>query len=178
MYEPTIYEIDAQGIICHVDGGWARFASANGGGALTAAHVIGRPLAEFMADHTTREIYDRLMQRALQGHRVEVPFRCDSPGHRRWMRLQMTQAASGLRFEVRTEREQAREPVALLDPGRRAGPGLLSMCSWCKRVAVAGEWLEVEAAIETLGLFESSRLPRISHGICPECLDRLECDVA
>jgi hypothetical protein len=47
------------------------------------------------------------------------------------------------------------------------------MCGWCKRVDVSARWLEVEAAVEALRLFDEETLPRISHGICPECESHL-----
>lgn len=176
--EPTVYETDARGIIRRVGGGWAPFASANGGEALPGANVIGRPLREFVSDLTTREIYDRLMERALEGHTLSVPFRCDAPDRRRWMRLCLTPTKAGLRFEVHTEREEAREPVELLAAERPVGEGMLNMCGWCKRIEVGSRWLEVELAIEALGLFERSVLPDVSHGICPDCFDHLEAQVA
>lgn len=43
------------------------------------------------------------------------------------------------------------------------------MCSWCKKVALGGQWHEVEDAVRTLNLFSSHELPRISHGMCPTC---------
>jgi len=46
---------------------------------------------------------------------------------------------------------------------------VLRIGSWCKRVYTDAAWLEVEDAVERLGLFESEELPAISHGMCPSC---------
>lgn len=178
MNKPVRYETDRTGIIHSVGGSWETFASENGGDALTAKAVIGRPLLAFMSDSTTREIYERLMNRTLEGHASTVRFRCDSSDRRRWMRLEMAPSASGLCFAVHIEREEARPPVRLLEPSRVAGHGLITLCSWCKRVAVKQGWLEVEAAVEALNLFERTALPAISHGICPTCFAQLEREAA
>ena len=53
---------------------------------------------------------------------------------------------------------------------RNRGSGRGKACSWCKRLEYGPEWLEVEAAIVPLGLFEDDAPPpEITHGICPDC---------
>jgi hypothetical protein len=47
------------------------------------------------------------------------------------------------------------------------------VCGWCKRVDVSGDWLEVELAVTRLGLFNLTRLPQITHGICVDCRKRV-----
>lgn len=178
MNEPTVYATDTNGVIRFVDGAWETFARSNGGEAVMAERVIGRRLLDFISDPTSRELYERMMTRAMHGFPVVVRFRCDAPDRRRWMRLRMTALESGLRFEVETEREEVRDPVALIDRDREIGEGLLNMCSWCNKVAVGSHWLEVEEAIEALDLFELPELPAISHGICLSCFNQLQQDVA
>jgi hypothetical protein len=43
-----------------------------------------------------------------------------------------------------------------------------------------GNWLEIEAAIGALGLFETTTVPTLSHGMCPNChvtmMEALELD--
>ncbi len=47
--------------------------------------------------------------------------------------------------------------------------GLLSMCSYCKKIREdSGNWLELESYLKTHTKAD------ISHGICSECLDRIE----
>jgi hypothetical protein len=48
------------------------------------------------------------------------------------------------------------------------------VCSWCKRVEIAGEWFEVEDAIGRLRFFERRDMPRLSHGICRDCFVVME----
>ena len=44
------------------------------------------------------------------------------------------------------------------------------MCSNCKKVHLSNnKWVEVE---EYLVIFKKDRLPKITHGICPNCLKK------
>jgi hypothetical protein len=52
----------------------------------------------------------------------------------------------------------------------RDAEALVLMCAWCKRIAVPGSrWLEVEEALQELRLFDETRVPKISHGVCTDC---------
>jgi hypothetical protein len=37
------------------------------------------------------------------------------------------------------------------------------------RVQANGSWIEIEDAIADLHLFETPRVPALSHGMCPTC---------
>ena len=74
----------------------------------------------------------------------------------------------GLEFRSELLREEPRPKVDLLDPALPRGTDFLEMCSWCKKVK-APDWVEVEEGVARLGLFQEPGLPRVSHGICPDC---------
>ena len=79
---------------------------------------------------------------------------------------------------VRTEPRVA--PAVTISPAVRTGE-LLRVCGWCKRVAVAAdEWVEVEVAVERLGLLAHDPPVGVTHGMCPDCFTRVmeEVDVA
>jgi len=103
--------------------------------------------------------------------RIELPFRCDSPDCRRFMRMQISYSeANQLTFRNRIMREENRPAVALLFNPRPASGKLLRMCSWCKKIQTANEtWHEVETAVGMLGLFDEFPLPQITHSICKPC---------
>lgn len=106
------------------------------------------------------------------GREVVLPFRCDSPELRREMDLQIGARAAGrfVVFSARLRAEERRpEPQPLLSAEAERGAGTLTMCGWCDRFLVAGEWVEVDEAASRLSLFGRDRLPEISHGVCPEC---------
>lgn len=53
------------------------------------------------------------------------------------------------------------------------------MCSLCKAVrADDGAWVALERAAAAPGLIDADRLPVVSHGICPDCVELLEAPFA
>jgi hypothetical protein len=172
-YEMTtmLYRVDRSGIIENVDAAWDAFAEANGAPALTASAVTGHALVDFIADPTTRHLYDALTKRVHEtGNAVHFPLRCDGPGVRRFLRMDvLPEPDRGVTFLSTLVRAEPRPPVPLLDPALDRSDELLKMCGWCKRVDWRGGWAEVERYLEESGLMEATFLPRVSHGICPEC---------
>jgi hypothetical protein len=179
MIEPRdprefVYRIDGAGRIRFVDDAWLAFAAENGW-QTSAAEVLGSPLMSHISDAETRHIYRLLFERVRsQGREVRFDYRCDSADCRRFMEMRIRRDPSRDLVELRSRvvRLERRDPVPLLAP-RFRGPGLLTVCSWCKSVDAKGVWLEVEEAVERLGLFAPEALPRISHGICPACSERM-----
>lgn len=172
---PVVYEIDAADRIVRVSPDWSAVALAAGAPELDDAFVVGRSLWDFVADPTTRQLYAAMLERArTEARPLSFSFRCDTPTERRLMQMQLTGLpAGGVAFEVRVIAVQARPAVVLLDCGtpRR---GMVRMCSWCKRLPVpSGEWLEVEDAVKVLDLLDRTPLPAITHGICPQCYERV-----
>ncbi len=166
------YRIDRSDHIIEVDDAWLTFAAGNDAAGLDRSHVVGRSIWDFVHGEATRHLYQLVFDSVRSRHRpVTLPFRCDSPDQRRYMELLVAPAEGGdlllagvlLRIEVRPA-------VALLSAHRRARSGIVTLCSWCKRVRLEdGSWAEVERAVEVMGLFDEAELPRISHGMCPDC---------
>lgn len=168
--EPTLYEVDAGGRITSVSGGWDAFARENDAPRLAGGAVLGRPLLEFVSEPATAHLYAEILRRVRRGARVVLPFRCDGPGVRRSMELALSPLPGGaVRFEATLLAAERRPPVPLLDAAAPRTEGLLPMCAWCRRIPLGAAWVEVEAAVAALRLFESAAVPRITHGICPDC---------
>ena len=168
------YEIDERDYIVSVDEGWDVFAAANDALALRAECVLNQPLMAFIADRTCRHLYLDLIAHCRGRHaRIAFQYRCDGPGVRRYMQMEMTPlAGGGVRFDSRVVREEQRDRILLFDACAVRGDDTIAVCSWCKRIRVADEaWVSLEAAIEVLELFDRNPLPQLSHGICPECAD-------
>ena len=165
------FAIDADDLIRTVSDSWVAFARQNGECGLETSDVIGRPLWEFVGGAETRQIYHALFAAVRRGRLPRsVPFRCDGPDCRRFMRLTVSPLADdALELVSELLREEPRAPVAMLGSEVERSAELLSMCSWCKRVRLPAGWVEVEIAVETLGLFGDAPMPRISHGMCGEC---------
>jgi hypothetical protein len=171
------YEIDEQYRIATVNRAWFDEAQTAGDERLKDARVIGRGLWELIHDSTTRHLYEVLISRARARARpVGFGFRCDTPGQRRLLHMEVAPRESGhVAFTVTLVASQPRDEVELLRIGRAHSEALIRMCGWCKRVPLPGDvWVEVEQALDALHLFGASGpLPAISHGICPACMDKL-----
>lgn len=163
------YHIDRLDVLTDVGHAWAEFATSNGAPKL-AAGVVGRSMWEFVVDETTRQVYRDLLVRVRLGRAVRFEYRCDAPAARRFMQMTMAPRGQfGVSFDSLTLKTEAR-PEVPVGSGAAPGDGLLRVCSWCKRVDVAGEWDELEVAVSRLALFATSRAPTITHAMCPECL--------
>jgi len=171
-----VHRIDAEGRICFVNSAWLAFAEENDWG-LGAAQVLGSELMASITDAPTRHLYSLLIQRIRNSSRTTgFNYRCDSPECRRLMEMRMyyDQARKQVEFRSHTLLIERREPMALLNATRtNHTDDILSVCSWCKAVLADQAWLEVEQAVMRLRLFAADALPRISHGICPTCSERL-----
>ncbi len=166
------YRIDAGGILTGVGGAWDRFAGENGAPELVGAQVVGRRLVDLIGEPTTRWIYKQLIECALRGRPVEVPFRCDAPGIRRDMRMRIeADGQGGVVFRSRLEGAERRPRWPFGESG--GGGRMVVVCSWCKRFQDGERWLEVEDAVATAEMFAESVPPAMTHGICPGCRTRL-----
>lgn len=174
--ETLSYAIDDEDRLIKVDDGYYRFAAENGWDG--AGDSLGRSLWDFVAGHDVQKLQRLLLRRVREGaHDVELPFRCDGPEVTREMDIRIAADKSGrvVLFSARLRAEEEREErQPLLDPDAPRDEGdFLPMCAWCDRFLVDGEWVEVEEAAKRLGLFRSTQLPVLDHGICPECSGQL-----
>jgi hypothetical protein len=171
-----VHRIDGDGCIGFVNDAWLAFAAENGW-RISDRQVLGSPLMAYIGDPETRHIYKLLIDRARQqGRKARFNYRCDSPEYRRFMEMLIdhNRVLDQVEFHSRVLRLERREPVNLIDPTHeQRSDEILTMCSWCKAVLVDQAWIEVELAVERLGILADQALPQISHGICPGCRDRI-----
>ena len=168
------YRLNDRDEIVFVNEAWNAFASANSGEHLTAPHVLGRPLWEFIVDRTTRALYKDILARVRSGRSVRFRLRCDSPEYRRLLEMEVSHGLDDVTdFRVRTLSQNARERQPLLDTDRPHSEELLRVCGWCRKVHAGGRWVEVEEAVSLLGLFVRPLLPDVTHGICEDCYERM-----
>jgi len=160
------YRIDARDSIIGVNDAWDAFARANNAPEL-AGTAVGLSVLDCITGVELGVLWRDLLARARTGVVLSLPYRCDSPGIRRYLELTITPHADGqLAFESVTRVAEARPPESLLAAPTVEGAAILT-CGWCRRIW-ASEWLEVEEAVIRLSLLESD-LPPINHGLCPEC---------
>jgi hypothetical protein len=171
---------------------WNSFARSNcGDHLLDGAGVVGRSLMSFISGDGVRQTWHRAFDAVRSGKRrhVQVMTRCDSPGVRRELVVTVTPVyAAGRIAQILIQSlavtEQARPRMGLYDfmalNARAAATSalpILGMCSYCQRVrhpagSADGEgvWMTAEDYYHRGG----NASVRISHGICPACVDRAE----
>jgi hypothetical protein len=167
-----VYRITPDDVIEFVNDAWRQFAVENGTPSLSR-EVIGTSLWKYISGqqvvHLSRELLTRVRESRSE---VTIPFRCDSPGVRRFMRMKIVLLDSGkVEFRTWIEREEPyAKPIQLLDPTATNDPAkLLRMCAWCKKIDVEDAWVEIEEAVSQLRLFDHPTVPAITHGICDDC---------
>jgi hypothetical protein len=175
--KPTyLHRITPDDRIEFVNDAWIRFAEANGGPALVQ-EVLGTSLWQHISGPAVVHLSRHLVATVRQTHtEVSLPFRCDSPLLRRFLRMRIVPLAQGrIEFCTWVEREEPfPNPLRLLDPCAPRNPAeLVRMCAWCKKIDKGGCWLEIEDALEQLRLFDHRTLPAITHCICDSCLTSL-----
>ncbi|MBK1633104.1 hypothetical protein CKO31_20585 [Thiohalocapsa halophila] len=170
-----VHRIDADDRICFVNDSWLAFATENDWPDGAPA-VLGSPLMSYIADAKTRHIYRLLIDRVrATGHPLQFRYRCDSPDLRRFMEMRMSSKAEGeVELRSRVLRLEGRDPIPVLDttqPRHSGNP--LQICSWCKAIYAQATWLNLEEAMHTLDVLSDAVLPELTHGICPDCSDRM-----
>lgn len=170
---------------------WNHFARTNNGEhLLDGAGVIGHSLLTFISGDGVRRTWARAFDAVRSGKRraVQIMTRCDSPGVRRELAVTVTPVyAAGQITRILVQSlavaEQARPRMGLYDfmalNARAAASDLpvLGMCSYCQRVrhpagSADGEgvWMTAEDYYQRGG----HASVRISHGMCPSCIDQAE----
>ncbi|MBA3347124.1 MAG: hypothetical protein H0T13_01035 [Actinobacteria bacterium] len=169
MQLASIYSIDADDVVTSFRGGLGPPDDAP-----PPDELVGRSLYDFVAGLESAELYRLILAGVRSEQRpAEIPFRCDGPHVRRFMSLSIVPDGDTVGFRAFLERSEPRPDVAVLSAAVERDERLLRMCSWCKQVdagtAAGSEWVEVEVAVDRLGLFQSHTLPQITHGICGRC---------
>ncbi len=170
---PFVHRIDGSDAIVYVNDEWVRFAKANDAPGLTRKTVLHRCLWDFIASPEVAVLHQSLANRVRAlGKSVRLPFRCDSPGLRRCLEMEVIPlGGGGVEYRCWLIHVEARPPVSVLRSDIPRTDALVRICSWCRRIE-AGEagWVELEEGIRRLGLFEAEAVPGISHTICDVCL--------
>lgn len=168
------YHIDKEQRIVFLNDNWNLFANSNSGGHLTSNTVLNKTIFTFISDESCRHLYQMLIQRCRKKQKViKLSFRCDSPETRRFMLMEIIPLENeSIEFKSCIVKEVSRDPVKLLYMNVDRSDEFVKICSWCKRVRVnENNWVEVEDAIEKMGLFSVQVLPQLTHGMCQKCYE-------
>jgi hypothetical protein len=173
--QALVYSLDERDRIVRVNEAWTRFALENDAPELAAKQVLRRSIWDFLGDSTTRQIYATLVSRVRQGRTACFSLRCDSPTLRRHLKMVVTPADRNyVDFRSVVVAVESRPIQRIWDRRTIRSGRLLRACAWCKKVDVGGEWMDIEAALEPLRIFELDRLPAVTHGICEACHRTME----
>ena len=168
-----VYTIDSEDKIVSVCDNWLSFAEENqAADTLHPQMIENKPIWEFIEGSEATQLYSSILNRVRgQNTPVTLPFRCDSPDKRRYLKLIISPALNGnIEFVSRLIREEARNSVEILKPDIPRSNAIITMCCMCNKIRIIDDhWEEIETALATLKLFELVELPKISHGLCMEC---------
>lgn len=172
------YELDQKDRIVGVSGDWDRFALSNGGEELIHQSVIGHPLRRDISGDITRMFLDTLLSKLrLTGRAFSIPYRCDSPGTKRYMEMHLSLDDHG---HVNSSHRLVREEALLTHRQFLVAEGDLSVkaalvkrCSMCNRLCLGqGEYFEPDDFPGPAGPV------RVIYHVCQDCQSRLRRNLA
>jgi len=171
--ETFIYRIDADDVIVSVSDNWDGFAAENACEKnCRSESIVGHVIWDFIQDRETAYLYKALFREVREGKSSRpISFRCDSPEARRFLKLTLRPRPDGqIEIRSRIEKIEDRAPVSLLRKEVARSEQFVRICSMCKKVAAPrNTWVEIEEGITRYKLFEKNDLPRLTHGLCPDC---------
>lgn len=176
MKEVYLYEIDRDNRILSVSDSFVLYGMQNNYPDISKDALVGKPLLDFFADNEIRHLYESVIDLVRKtGKSSTVPFRCDSPEEIRQMELEISPLDDGkIRFRSVLVDKEPRKRMDILDSNVSRAGKLLVMCSWCKRIAMDNMWIDLDRAAEETNLFNTPKLPPISHAMCPTCESQVE----
>lgn len=135
------------------------------GGYVALSRETGAPYER----HSGQHLYEIVMRRANGSTFIaetQTSYVLDEREVPRRMRVMCRDVTARKRVEEERERLLAELQEAIAGLSRLQG--LLPICAWCRRVRDdEGYWGELERYVE------QNAGARISHGICPECAERM-----
>jgi hypothetical protein len=166
----VLYRIDGADVLTDVGGDWDEFARANGG----IGQVVGRPLWHFVTGTDVRAVWSLLLRRVRDvGGPLAFLYRCDGPGVRRLMQMELLADSDGYIAFRSTQIKTASAATYLGRWEQGIRRDAIVVCGWCARVRLEESWVAPEAAADELGL-TGGRGARLSHGICETCARELK----
>ena len=174
------YHIDENDQITYVNEDWIDFSRENDAEHLSLHEVLGQSLWTNIDNRDTATIYQVILNNVRKKNiEFAIPFRADSPDKKRFMELRISPLENhGVGFNSILLDEEPRSYVTLLDSNIKRKSSFIIICSWCKMVNASREhWIDIEAAVKFLNLFNSEPYPKLSHRICPGCQSRLRTEI-
>jgi hypothetical protein len=166
------YSVDAEDRLDWVGTTWLAFARENGAAHLTAKSALGQSLWSFIEGEQTRQLYRTLLKQVRERRsRMIVPFRCDSPRLRRYMRLSISARRDDrVRLDGILVKTEPRAHLEVVDTSISRTDQILTICSLCQRALIDSVgWVDIEAAVGRLHLLEGAAHPQLRYEVCSDC---------
>lgn len=163
------YRLDKGDRITEIGGSWDRMAQENGGDHLCGQAVLGFPLYDYISGDVSK----MFVRTVIDGVRVlgrtrTVPYRCDSPGLRRYMEMSVAfEPGGGVLLEHRQLRTESTGRRFDFQVGVQPLRKMVIRCSHCNRLKVEGVWDEAESQLPA----ERASMVPVIYGVCPQCMD-------
>lgn len=161
------YTISLDGILTGFDIGYQLYDDASEAESFRLAHHLGASIVQFIEGHPTQtfwlDVFDRVR---LSGRTHVLPYRCDGPNLKRYMRVVLSPERDKL---LRLEHYLVRVsplPLPLRFRSETSAPSI--RCSICNDVRHGGVWREPEMALD-LGLLKAGSINRVIYDICDDC---------
>jgi len=157
------YTLDSSDTITAVSANWPAGKGSD----------VGRRIWDTFEGPTVKHIYRRIFDSVRStGDPVSVVVRCDQAD--RLIELGIVVAridGEKLSVTIRTLREAPTEYRAIWDPDAVSTRQSVRACAWCQSIHIReGVWMPMIEAVETVGLLRASTPPKITHGICDNCI--------
>jgi len=167
-----VYRLNQNDEIIYVNDNWDKFAEENDGMPENLSkNVLNKKILSFIADFETKHLYKAILDNVrLYKRSATIGIMCDSPNIVRFIDITIKPLENDhVEFHCLLKKQHERTKVLLLDKHIPRSDDFIKMCSYCKAINIDNEWFETEKGVSKLSLFYKSRLPQISHGICPSC---------
>jgi hypothetical protein len=174
---PIQYRLDETNRIQFINEAWCEFAVQNGAEKLNVDYIVGNLIWKFIAGKEVQQLYDLIFKAVRKAQKDAVfSFRCDSPAYRRYLHLTVSPLPDGaLMLSTEQIREVSRSAVPLLDLDTARGEQYLTICSWCIKARLPSKkWVELEEAINYFDILGRKDFPKLTHGICLECVTKIK----
>ncbi|ODB96000.1 hypothetical protein [Candidatus Thiodiazotropha endoloripes] len=170
----TIYELDTENQICHIDGDWDQFLQANTNQHqdyenLKKRRVLGNKLESYIHDTNTKMLLQTVFAYVRQTQqRKALPYRCDSADQKRYMSMQIEPLAdAGLRVSHTQLRSEPLDPPVVIHFESTGNGETVWRCSICNRIESEQVWLEPDEAAQRW----CRNSFNVSYTVCPVCMN-------
>lgn len=170
------YEIDKYDVIRAIEGSWQQFLDENDTPRLGADTVVGVSLWDFISSTDVQSLYRKALKHVRSsGRSLSFPFRCDSPGTIRQMRMEIVPGDEGsVRFTTTPVEIRPRDKDTWYNYVAFGRSCRFFSCSVCNKVKHQDVWLPLEDALAQACILDDDKPFSLYGALCPGCLQSID----